>query len=133
MKIRYILFIFLISAGFVQAATLSVTGSANSACNDAYTTPAKISVPVSETNRSFYITNAWIGGNGEWDDQIGFSGTLNGRVVVDTTAGWAKGCDKHAAAGSGYTGFFPLSMTGSTDSDSFKFSLLGLQKRDEIS
>ncbi|KKR40267.1 MAG: Cell wall surface anchor family protein, partial [Parcubacteria group bacterium GW2011_GWC1_40_11] len=111
-----------------NASTLNVSGWANSACNASNGTSFSIT-----EDRSFYITNAWIGGNGVWDDQIGFSGTFNGNVVVNTSAGWSGGCSGDAQAGSGYTDFYPLSMTGSTDNDTFTFSLLALQKRDEIS
>ena len=122
-----LLFVFF-AAENAQAYSLTVNGWANSGCN------ATNSNTVSVTeDRSFYLTNVWIGGNAVWDDQIGFSGTHNSTVVVDETAGWATGCDPNAVAGSGYVGQYFLSISGSSDSDVFQFDIGAWQKRDEIS
>src|SRR3989344_3556076 len=123
-----IAFVFcLFAAGSAQGFTLTAPWVLNEA-GDCSFPSGPVSASVSE-NRSNYITNVWIGGNAQWDDQIGYSISGSGFY----SGSWPSGafCRTEGWVGSGWIGqnfVFPLS--GVNDSDSWTFQVLSLQKRD---
>src|SRR3989344_3940995 len=70
-------------------------------CNDT----ASRSFSITE-DRSFYITNPWIGGAVEADDQIGYSTTINGAAQIVGSWPASVGCGDTAASSSGGIGIF---------------------------
>ena len=123
-----IAFVFcLFAAGSAQGFTLTAPWVLNEAGNCNFQS-GPVPASVSE-NRSNYITNVWIGGNAQWDDQIGYSISGSGFY----SGSWPSGafCRTEGWVGSGWIGqnfVFPLS--GVNDSDSWTFQVLSLQKRD---
>ena len=93
-------------AGQAKAYTLTVP--THNILNDPGTYQCNQNAAVNDSiaeDRTFYITNAWIGGNAHWDDYITYGGLFNGAVTVTGNKGTAN-CSSSATSGSGYVGHY---------------------------
>src|SRR3989344_4248628 len=108
----------------VSAAPLQANGFNTSACN----TQVSNSTSITE-DRSFYISDGWMGGMADADDQIGYSAMVNSSVVVDRSYPWSVGCGDTGAS-SGWDGINTF-LGGNTDNDTILFKITAIQKRDE--
>src|SRR3989344_820954 len=107
-----------------SAAPLQANGFNTSVCNTQVSSSASIT-----EDRSFYISDGWMGGFADADDQIGYSARVNGATVVVRSYPWSVGCGDTGAS-SGWDGINTF-LGGNTDNDTILFSLTAYQKRDE--
>src|SRR3989344_5739395 len=107
-----------------SAVPLEALGFMTNRCNAQVSNSASIS-----EDRSFYISDGWMGGQAVADDQIGYSAMVNSSVVVDRSYPWTVGCgDTGASNGDDGINRF---LGGNTDNDTILFKITALQKRDE--